>query len=235
MILLKKALLVLLLSIAVTSSISAVSSTEAGIDAGDWMLYRLLGDYSVWDDLGLPILGLTNMSLLCYVNGVSGTVVSVNYTIYEDGQIHHSYTATYDLSTAETGGLDFHIVLPSLDIGEEIPLWNMTIVDATYRSYPSGYRFTNHARSSGVVPSLGNVTHDLYYDVTTGVLVEWTATIENNETRVCSYEIVDTNINEWVIPEFPSFLILPLFMISTLLAVMLYKREHSIKHMHLAV
>ena len=32
----------------------------------------------------------------------------------------------------------------------------------------------------------------------------------------------------WVIPEFPSALILPLFMIATLLAVIVYKRKHSI-------
>ena len=30
-----------------------------------------------------------------------------------------------------------------------------------------------------------------------------------------------------VIPEFPSFLILPLFMIATLLAVVVYRRKHS--------
>ena len=32
-----------------------------------------------------------------------------------------------------------------------------------------------------------------------------------------------------VIPEFPSFLILPLFMVATLLAVIVYRRKHSSK------
>jgi hypothetical protein len=31
-----------------------------------------------------------------------------------------------------------------------------------------------------------------------------------------------------VIPEFPSFLVLPLFMIATLLAVIVYRRKHSL-------
>jgi hypothetical protein len=34
----------------------------------------------------------------------------------------------------------------------------------------------------------------------------------------------------WVIPEFPSFLILPLFMITTLLAVIFYRRKHPMRH-----
>jgi hypothetical protein len=33
---------------------------------------------------------------------------------------------------------------------------------------------------------------------------------------------------DFVIPEFPSFLILPLFMIATLLAVIVYKRKHPV-------
>jgi len=33
-----------------------------------------------------------------------------------------------------------------------------------------------------------------------------------------------------IIPEFPSFLVLPLFMIATLLAVIIYRRKHSMKH-----
>jgi len=37
-------------------------------------------------------------------------------------------------------------------------------------------------------------------------------------------------IATWVVPEFPSFLILPLFMIATLLAVIFYRRKHSMRH-----
>jgi len=61
------------------------------------------------------------------------------------------------------------------------------------------------------------------------VLVERTATIENAETRICSYELVDTNIDAWVIPEFPSFLVLPLLMALMLgMAVLLKKRKPTI-------
>jgi len=35
-----------------------------------------------------------------------------------------------------------------------------------------------------------------------------------------------TESNVWVIPEFSSFLILPLFMIATLLTVIVYRKKH---------
>jgi hypothetical protein len=38
---------------------------------------------------------------------------------------------------------------------------------------------------------------------------------------------IETNGVITVVPEFPSFLILPLFMTVTLLAVILYRRKHS--------
>jgi len=39
--------------------------------------------------------------------------------------------------------------------------------------------------------------------------------------------ITFTNLEKSIIPEFPSFIILPLFMVATLLAVILYRRKHN--------
>ena len=42
------------------------------------------------------------------------------------------------------------------------------------------------------------------------------------------YVIDENNKDNYpIVPEFPSFLILPLFMIATLLAVVVYRRKHS--------
>ena len=40
-------------------------------------------------------------------------------------------------------------------------------------------------------------------------------------------EVSSNNDNVPVMPEFPSFLILPLFMMTTLLAIIVYRRKHS--------
>jgi len=48
-----------------------------------------------------------------------------------------------------------------------------------------------------------------------------------NEAFSKEYEVTIENGTPSVIPEFPSFLVLPLFMIATLLAVIIYRRKHS--------
>jgi hypothetical protein len=67
--------------------------------------------------------------------------------------------------------------------------------------------------------------------------------IDNGETTVLypNYDIYDNGTHRWIylafehsthqvdiVPEFQSFIILPLFMIATLLAVIVYERKHSI-------
>jgi hypothetical protein len=47
-------------------------------------------------------------------------------------------------------------------------------------------------------------------------------------SRQASSNAPELVIDYSIIPEFPSFLILPLFMIATLLAVIVYKRKHSV-------
>ena len=73
----------------------------------------------------------------------------------------------------------------------------------------------------------------------------YTVTIDNGQTPVTYYNetLFDNDTHQWIyfaylhsehqveiIPEFPSFLILPLFMIATLLAVIVYKRKHQTRN-----
>jgi len=57
-------------------------------------------------------------------------------------------------------------------------------------------------------------TYDIYSDATTVNMTE------NQQ--------ITLTLEDFVIPEFPSFLVLPLFMIATLLAVIIYRRKHSV-------
>jgi hypothetical protein len=72
--------------------------------------------------------------------------------------------------------------------------------------------------------TITNSTH--FMNINKALLVEGVAVIKNydNEFNPYSWGLycpVET------IPEYPSFLLPPLFMISTLLAVILYRRKHS--------
>jgi len=53
---------------------------------------------------------------------------------------------------------------------------------------------------------------------------------EDNAGNTITTEEMEYEYQYHVIPEFPSFLILPLFMIATLLAVMVYKRKHQTRN-----
>jgi hypothetical protein len=69
---------------------------------------------------------------------------------------------------------------------------------------------------------------DYYFDKQTGMLVELrdTTTYSNPIKTITKFwKIKDSNV--WVVPEFPSVLILPLFMIATLLAVIAYKKKRT--------
>jgi len=70
-------------------------------------------------------------------------------------------------------------------------------------------------------------------------------TIDGAEPYYVNYTLYDDGDNRWIyfsyehsmleiviVPEFPSFLILPLFMIATLLTVIVYKRKYSMKLMN---
>jgi parallel beta-helix repeat protein len=69
----------------------------------------------------------------------------------------------------------------------------------------------------------------------------YTVTIDNGQTAILHYNetLVDNSTHRWIyfaylhsehqveiIPEFPSFLMLPIFMIATLLTVIVYRRKH---------
>jgi parallel beta-helix repeat protein len=58
----------------------------------------------------------------------------------------------------------------------------------------------------------------------------WNYTLYDNGThRWIYFEYEHSTLEIIIIPEFPSFLILPLFMIATLLAVIVYKRKHTMQ------
>ena len=70
---------------------------------------------------------------------------------------------------------------------------------------------------------------DTYHVFVNGTEVSHTLLPFSNSTRSYLYFTYNHSTKEVVIiPEFPSFLILPLFMIATLLATIVYRRKHSV-------
>jgi len=88
------------------------------------------------------------------------------------------------------------------------------------------YETDKYGRLICVVYVKHNSTH--YKNVNKALLVEGVAVIKNyyNEFNPYTWTLY---VPKEAIPEFPSLIILPLFMITTLLAVIIYKRTQTLK------
>lgn len=100
--------------------------------------------------------------------------------------------------------------------------------------YPDGQRNINHVQ----IVSLGNadgiqytITNDWYYDQLTGMTVEYSLRFINDTGTYAGSGLYDTKLvesNVWTIPEFPLYLMPPLFILMTLVTVIVYKRRRSL-------
>ena len=106
--------------------------------------------------------------------------------------------------------------------------------------------FTYFESNSTIIMHVSNMTTDQTYGFCRvripHVLMSepYNVTIDGAKPHYVNYTLYDDGENRWIyfsyqhstleiviIPEFPSFLILPLFMITTLLGVIVYRRKHS--------
>lgn len=107
----------------------------------------------------------------------------------------------------------------------------LKVLDTSNRNYESGSRPTNHVRIVDNNTTAGYIaTRDLYFDKTTGILVEQ---VDRTETTTSPIEIsqitwkIDStfNVEGWVIPEFPMLAMIPLFMLTATLAAVAIKKK----------
>jgi len=103
------------------------------------------------------------------------------------------------------------------------------ITEVVLKTYVSVSRETNRITYSQAVEDY-NSTVDMYIDQTAGVLVEFNGLQTYNDGQYETTETVFIGITEsnvWVVPELPSLTILPLFMITTLLVAIVYRRSRK--------
>ncbi len=138
--------------------------------------------------------------------------VSETYNVYARFCSNNSWT---ELTLTHANMPDFNATSMDSEVVTTSSKWyNWTVTDAVQQSV------------NGIFGGSGMVTivlletslHDPGWDLTVSFYSK-----EGSDLYMPKLTIYWTNI----IPEFPSFLILPLFMIATLLAVIVYRRKHS--------
>jgi len=211
-----------------------------GVNVGDSFLYDI--SYSLESNDPSPQLVWPNeyASLMLEVDNITNTIVNIGWHAIEwdslfDFKTEGSQTVEGNHLNVETGEFSsgafmwpYACISTNLSAGDLIYTSSVYRINETVtRTYPDEERQTNHLN---LYLQEMNGTMDAYWDKATGVLVEF-SWLQFNESggytteESLFYQLVDTNL--WVVPEFPSFLVLPLFMIITLLAVMVYRRKHS--------
>jgi hypothetical protein len=138
--------------------------------------------------------------------------------------LNSTYGGTYIYDSAKvyvSWYLDVHVIdsidqdVPSSNVTVTFP--NATLAESELTDVNGWARLTlleKMMNATGEYP-VGNytveATYDIYSDATTVNMTE------NQQTTL--------TLEDFIIPEFPSFLILPLFMIATLLAVIVYRKR----------
>lgn len=242
-------------SLVVAASVTASPTRTVGVNPGDWIKF---GDITVtwssndpnaskvWYGMDLEMYNQTEW-VTVEITQVSGTNVTIQSVQHFKNGTEETSGGWIDVDTGD--GVNATSMLISANLNENDAMYTSGdystwfINETITRTYPDGVRETNHINMTYAynytIPPDIEVDYfysmNFYWDRATGILVEDTFEIRNQTgayLTTWSMDFTITESNVWVIPEFPSFLILSLFMIATLLTVIVYRRKHSSKLMN---
>jgi hypothetical protein len=225
---------------------AAAQPRMVGVDVSDWFKYVATVDWSSNDpNATFPppdweMLEEMNETewMLCTFESISGTNITLQFTSHFKNGTEIVENGYIDVDTGD-GNMTYVVISSNLDVNDTVytslEYSTQKINETVIRSYPNVVRETNHMNQT--MTGIFNETSlyyskNIYWDRPTGMCVEESYEIRNQTgeyltTWSMSFRIADSNV--WIIPEFPSLIILPLFMMATLLAVIVYKRKHSKK------
>lgn len=227
------------------ASLLAVGTVQAqtitpGVNAGEVYDYHVSSQWSSTDEYQSIPASLLEYNKTSHIEVRISTVNTthvttfmayyyINGTYYSDrgnvnlltGVSYGSYPAVSIIGANLNAG---DLIHPDGDDG-------ITITDSSTRDYESGSRATNHIRKTYTNATTGfSAVIDQYFDKATGVLVEEVVTTTDDSTSSTIVEkrilaSVITSSTTWTVPEFPAYVIIPLFMVATALAVIAYKKK----------
>ena len=233
------AFVLVLLSTAMVVTAVVAQQRIVGVNVDDWFKY---GDITVnWSSNnpnatlppGSEELNETEWMLLS-VKNVSGTTITFQSTRHFKNGTERIESGYLDIDTGDTENMGGAAISANLEVNDTLYTGSTVKINETVvRTYSDGVRETNHLNvtlEESLMQYYYRRTENFYWDKPTGIVVEqYVEEIEQTEEYLTTYSasVRITESSVWVIPEFPSFLILPLFMITTLLAVIIYRRKHS--------
>jgi hypothetical protein len=166
------------------------------------------------------------------IQSVTDSVVEIQTTWRFQNGTEIKGNEVIDVATGNGGSM--LVYAPNLNASDYLyPSGNSQwkVNETVNRTYMTDTRETNHITETrtdlGSDYVYGYVS--IFFDKKTGILVEAYLKYVYSQTpdQTFSRLVTIQESNVWAIPEFPSFLILPLFMIATLVAVIVYRKKHT--------
>jgi len=221
----------------IVESTSALFYTP-GVSLGDVFEYDVTSFWSSKDEYASIPADLVDINqtetVEVRISIVSGSNVSTFVIVYYRNEtLPIGGYSSVDVDTGlDNGGPFVAIIAGNLNAQDVIhPLGAdyITINETVIKVYESGSRETNRILIERTNATSGiSGRFDRYFDRETGILVEsheTTSSTNPQTTTTVSWIIRSSNV--WVIPEFPSALILPLFMIATMIVIIAYKKKNA--------
>ena len=166
------------------------------------------------------------------IGGVNTTNVETTSIYYYQNGTAFLLRGNVNLQTGLSYGDFVAIIGANLNSGDKIhPSGDdaITIKETVSRTYESGSRQTNHISTSVRNDTTGyTATRDQYFDQATGMLVEEvTRTVVDSpaSTTTVTWKINSSNIEGWVIPEFPALIAVPIFMIAVAVSAVALRKK----------
>jgi hypothetical protein len=226
--------LLVLLGFAMIGSVKAQTRIP-GVYQGNVFTYDVTAYWSSNDQNAVVPADLLDINKTEYyqvtITAVSGSEITTQSVWHFTNGTETSTVGTINVETGAANGGFWTIVAGNLGVNDRLhpsgPNY-ITVNETVIWNYTGGARETNH-----LILTLQNSDAsgdymeyvDYYFDKQTGMLVQLNdATVYSNPTTTETrfWKIKDSNV--WVVPEFPSALIMPLLMAITMLAVIVCKK-----------
>jgi hypothetical protein len=206
---------------------------EIGLSQGDVFTYEYKElFYSNQTDFPRQNTSSPEQLKIAYVSDSLVNITETRHLGQEEQIIEHTVNITAGYLCSDNCGLIFFIPT-NLDAGDSFYFVypsSLTIEETVLRTYEGESRETNHFS----IVSNDGYREDFYFDRETGVLVEDTYTsalIPPNASYGVYYPwiqgstLIIKSSSRWVVPEFPSLLVLPLLMITVVAGALLYRKK----------
>lgn len=206
------------LLLALVTKASAQTRT-VGVSVGNSFKYGFTVSWSSNDPSATPPSNLKNVNetqwMQVAVTAVSGTNITGKLTDHFKNGTEIASDGWINIDTGDSVNLTTWFISANLAAGDlmyTLSPYNTSAINETItRTYPNGARDTDHVNSTGVSTSFFanlSIATNLYWDKSTGVLVEL-STGESNQTgtytTTWSEDVQITDSNVWTVPEFPTW------------------------------